>query len=175
MPQIPRRSFLTASFGSLTMVVPGTLRAAPLTRRPAPMPLSVSVDVNRLLALGLGSTAELIGSTMTAELQSGFADRLGGQRLVVRLTRLSLGAYVGGGGGGGGGGETDYLEGEALLIGPEGRTIARYPQLLALPSSSAGAWYRPDAEQRRIVMLARYYAQWLQKNDQIGRSRQLPR
>lgn len=137
------------------------------------------VDVDRLLALSLGPTAELVRSAMTAELQSVFAGRLGGQRLVVRLTGLSLGAYVGGGGGsggggtggggggggrGGGGGETDYLEGEALLLGPSGEILARYPQLLALPSSSGGAWYQPGNEQLRVVILARYYAQWLRRS-----------
>ena len=174
MTQTSRRSFLSALLVTLTGVVPAALSAAPLTGRAAPASSSVVVDVERLRALRVGPTAELIRAAMTAELRSMFADRLGGQRLVVRLTGLSLGAYVGGGGGGGGGagggggrggggGETDYLEGEALLIGPRGEVIARYPQLLALPSSIGGAWYQPDNEQRRIVILARYYAQWLRR------------
>lgn len=171
MTQISRRSFLIASLVGFSAVVPAALSAAPRVLRAAPASPSVVVDVHRLRALGLGPTAELIRSAMAAELHGVFADLLGGQKLVVHLTGLSLGAYVGGGGGGGGGtggggrggggGETDYLEGEALLLGADGEITARYPQLLALPSSAGGAWYQPDNERRRIVILARTYAQWL--------------
>ena len=174
MTRISRRSFLAASSAAVSAFVPAVSSAAPRVRGAGRAPSSVVVDVDRLLALGLGPTAELIRSTMTAELQAVFADRLGGQRLVVRLTGLTLSAYVGGGGGGGGsggggggrgggGGETDYLEGDALLLAPSGEIVARYPQLLALPSSTGGAGYQPDNEQRRIVILARYYAQWLRR------------
>ncbi|GJD98763.1 hypothetical protein [Methylobacterium isbiliense] len=175
MTRITRRSFLAASSAAASAFVPAASSAAPRVRGAGQAPSSVAVDVDRLLALGLGPTAELIRSAMTAELQTVFADRLGGQRLVVRLTGLTLSAYVGGGAGGsgggggggggrgGGGGDTDYLEGEALVLGPRGEIVARYPQLLALPSSTGGAWYQPDNEQRRIVILARYYAQWLRR------------
>jgi hypothetical protein len=107
---------------------------------------------------------------MQEEVSRVFADRVGGAgpRLVVRIIGVSLPAYVGGGGGdgsrlGGGGGSTDYLEGEALVVGARGEVLARYPQLLALPSSHGGAWYAPGNEQRRAVILSRYFAQWLRR------------
>jgi hypothetical protein len=132
---------------------------------------SIVVDVEPLRALGLGSFATLIRDAMSDEARRVFADRIGGPgpRLVVRVTGLSLRSYVGGGGGGGGsttsggGGSTDYLEGEALVVGARGEVLARYPQLLALPSSYGGAWYTPGNEQRRTEMLSRYFAQWLKR------------
>ena len=166
MTQISRRSFLVASLAALAPVIASSVSAALRVRGAGHPSSSIVVDVDRLRALGLGATAEL---------QSVLADRIGGRNLVVRITGLTLSAYAGGGGGGGGagggggggrgggGGETDYLEGEALLLGAGGEIVARHPQLLALPSSTGGAWYRPDNEQRRIVILARYYAQWLRR------------
>ena len=162
MNQFSRRSLLIGSLASLAAGVPAAVNAAPRERGTAQSPSSVVVDVDRLFALGAGPSAELVRSAVTAELRSLFADGLGGRRLVVRLTALSLSSYAGGGGRSGSG-DTDYLEGEALLLGPGGEILARYPQILALPASGGGAWYLPGNEQRRIVILARYYAQWLRR------------
>ena len=60
-------------------------------------------------------------------------------------------------------GENDYLEGEALILGPGGAVLARKPQLLPLPSSSGGAWYVEDGERRRAEIISRYYVQWLRR------------
>jgi hypothetical protein len=131
-------------------------------------PLSgVAVDVGRLRAIGLGPFADHLARALYVETQAAFADRIGrsGPRLVVRIDKLQLASYVGESGGGfqSSGTPSDYLEGEALLIGPRGEILASYPQLLALPASSGGAWYVPGGEQRRAEALAKYYAQWLRR------------
>ncbi|MFD0935735.1 hypothetical protein ACFQ12_11160, partial [Methylobacterium trifolii] len=70
----------------------------------------------------------------------------------------------GGRSGAGGGTQTDYLDGEALLVGPGGRVLGRHPQLTATPSSYGGAWYDPQSERRRITAIADIYAEWLARN-----------
>lgn len=129
---------------------------------------AVSVDVSRLRASGLGPFADHLGRALLAETRAAFADRLGvagGARLVVRIDRIQLASYVGESSGGlfSSGTPNDYLDGQALLIGRGGEVLAVYPQLLALPASSGGAWYVPGGEQRRAEALARTYAQWLRR------------
>lgn len=131
----------------------------------------VAVDVRPLAAYGRGPQAEALRADLTAALQRNLGDRIvrGGPTLVVRVSGLSLNPYAGsqggrsGGYGGGGGGETDYLDGEALLVGRDGAVLARHPQLSALPASSGGAWYDPASERRRVAALAEHYAAWLRR------------
>jgi hypothetical protein len=130
---------------------------------------SVAVDATPLYRQQHGPAADLVRDALQAELRQDFADRLGrgGPRLLVRLTGLSLNSYAGGEGGrffGGGATSTDYLEGEALVLGARGEILARYPQLSAVPASSGGAWYLPDAEARRVVALARHFGGWLKRS-----------
>lgn len=127
---------------------------------------SVAVDVAPLRALGLGAYADQVRAALQAELQRHFADRLarGGPRLVVRVDAISLRSYAGSGSRWGGSGlQNDYLEGEALVLGPRGEVLRRHPQLSALPSSSGGAWYLPDGEERRLAALAGHFAGWLRQ------------
>jgi hypothetical protein len=134
---------------------------------PAARYAGVTVDVARLRALGLGPTADVLGSNLQAAMRAAFADRTGpGPRLVVRITGLSLNAYTGSdrsGGSTGSGTNNDYLEGEALVVGSRGEILARHPQLLALPASFGGAWYTEGFDRRRLAVLADYYAQWLRR------------
>lgn len=127
---------------------------------------AIRVDVRPFLAKGGGAEAEALQADLLAALRRSFSDRLGGQgpALVVVVRSLSLTAYVGSEGRRfGGGGQTDYLDGEALLLGPRGEVIARHPQLSALPASSGGAWYDPESERRRVTAIAEHYAQWLRR------------
>jgi hypothetical protein len=55
------------------------------------------------------------------------------------------------------------VDGEALVVGPRGEILARYPQHNALvPHGSA--WYDPLNEQKRADAVARNYAQWLRRH-----------
>lgn len=129
----------------------------------------IRVDVAPLLALGGGTPAEALRSDLLDTLNTEFSDKLGGRGpvLVVRVKGLSMQPYTGGDGTGrngfGGGSQSDYLDGEAVLVGPRGEILARHPQLSALPASSGGAWYDPDSERRRIAAIAQHYAAWLRR------------
>ncbi|MCT4475349.1 hypothetical protein [Bosea spartocytisi] len=166
MDSISRRRFLAAMSATVASCVATAVNAA--THFPGTWSPSYSVDVERLRLLGQGPMADWLRASMTDELRTVFPANIAPRRLIVRLTSLTLSSYVGrgsrGGHGSGGGGDTDYLEGEALIIGARGEIISRYPQLLALPSSSGGAWYQPDSERARIANLARSYVYWLSRN-----------
>ncbi|HEX8166891.1 MAG TPA: hypothetical protein VF601_14045 [Beijerinckiaceae bacterium] len=164
MTGLSRRAFLgaavtlaaTPALAQAGSIVPGTRFS------------SVAVDVGPLHARRLGDYAEFVRRSLTSELQRAFADRLGGPgpRLVVVVTGVSLNPYVGGGAAprrGRGGGDSDYLEGEALVVGLRGEVLARHPQLSATPASQGGAWYDPASEQKRTAYLAWHYAQWLRR------------
>jgi hypothetical protein len=127
----------------------------------------LSVDVAPLHARGLGPYAEFIRAALLAEARRVFADRLarGGPRLVIRITGIQLSSYSGSDSGryGGGGTSSDYLEGEALIVGARGEILARYPQLSATPASAGGPWYDPASERRRAILLTQHYAAWLKR------------
>lgn len=156
-----RQFFIAASAVGISLAT--AVNAAP--QFPGSSSPSYSVDIDRLRSSGLGPVADWLRSAMTDELSNAFATGAAHRKLIVRLTSLTLSSYVGrgsrGGRGSGGGGDTDYLEGEILIVGARGEIVGRYPQLLALPSSSGGAWYQPDNERERIVNLARAYVYWL--------------
>lgn len=131
----------------------------------------IRVDVRPVLARGGGPQAEALRQDLLAALRASFADRIGagGPTLVVLVNSLSLNPIAGGAGGAGrsglgGGSQTDYLDGEALLVGRRGEILARHPQLSALPASSGGAWYDPASERRRVGAIAEHYAQWLRRS-----------
>jgi hypothetical protein len=160
MDRLSRRAVLIAA---------ALLPSAALAQAQPPLTFSsVSVDVSHLRAIGAGPFADIVQGAMTDELRRVFADRIarGGPRLVVRATGLFLTTLPEGGGGGrfrdsGGGGSssTDSMDGEALVVGPRGEILARYPQHNNL--IPRGAWYDPLNEQKRADAVARNYAQWL--------------
>ena len=151
----------------------GVLAAASIAARTpapagdAPRFSGIAVDVGPLRAKGLGPYADSVGTALQGELVRAFADRMGpGPRLVVRITAITLPSYVGGGYGrfGFGGTPNDYMDGEAVILGPRGQVLTRHPQLSALPSNSGGAWYGPGVEDRRLAALAAHYAGWLRRD-----------
>lgn len=129
----------------------------------------ITVDVRPLQVYARGPQTEVLRADLTEAMRRSFRDRIvrGAPTLVVRVSGLSLAAYGGSQGGDrssfGGSGTTDYLDGEALLVGRGGEILARHPQLSALPASSGGAWYDPASERRRVAALAEHYAQWLRR------------
>ncbi|WP_407068118.1 hypothetical protein [Methylobacterium crusticola] len=128
---------------------------------------AIRVDVGPLQAQGLDGFALQVRGDLQAALGRVFADRLGGPGpvLVVRVTGVSLNAYAGSDSrhGRGGGSNTDYLDGEALVLGRKGEVLLRRPQLSATPASYGGAWYDPASERRRTTVLAEHYAAWLKR------------
>ncbi len=166
MPSLSRRLFLLG-----VTAFTGTALAGPALAQFASAPAawqfsSVTVDVEPLHARGLGPYAEFIRSALLAETRRAFADRIGrgGPRLVVRVTGVHLSSFSGGGGDRHGGGiHSDSLDGEALVVGPRGEILARYPQLSATPAGSASAWYDPQSEKKRTLYLAQHYASWLRR------------
>lgn len=164
---------LVAALFAGTAALSGAAAARPARGMPrAAIDSPVVVDVSRLRALGLGPTADLVQSTIASELR-GHAPA--GTRLVIRVNALSMGFYAGGdsgGGGGGGGGTggsggggvgTDSMEGVGLIVGPGGEIRASYPIVLSLPTDSAGAYYLPDNEQRRVVVLSQNFVRWIER------------
>jgi hypothetical protein len=149
---LSRRSLL-AALASLPALPAAAQNAGPFS--------SVAVDVSYLRSLGAGPGADLVQAVMTQELRRLFADRIGGRgpRLVVRVTGLHVTAFPGRVGGFGA--SSDSIEGEALVVGPRGEILARYPQLAALPA--AGSVTDPASEPRRVAAVARVYAQWLRR------------
>ncbi len=138
---------------------------------------SITVDVGPLVALGLTPWAGLVKSTLEPELARLFAARLTpgdkrADRLVVRVSAVTLASWAGSSSGGGrwlsGGGDTDYMEGDAIIIGPDGAERARRRILLALSSDFSGAWYLPDIDTRRVIGLSRVFAQWV-RDQLVGR------
>lgn len=158
---------LSRSWGRLAgLVLCAVAGSAAADEFPATAQFSdIRVDVRPLLDKGAGVQAEALAADLTEALRRNFSDRIGGRgpRLVVVVSGLSLRPYVGSGTrpGLGGNFQTDYLEGEALLVGPEGQILGRHPQMTATPSSYGGAWYDPRSERRRLAAIADIYAQWL--------------
>lgn len=144
------------------------LPAAAAAQAPSPAFSDILVDIRPLRDKGLGPYADAVGTALRRELLTAFADRRGrGPRLVVRVDGVSLRSYAGPGAERGGGlsssVQNDYMEGEALVVAPNGGVLARYPQLSALPASSGGAWYLPDAEARRVDALSQHFAGWFRR------------
>jgi len=134
---------------------------------PTPVFSDVRVDVRPLMTGGGAPQAQALAADLTAALRQTFAGRLGGNgpKLVVVITGLSLRDYVGNGSRFGlGGTQSDYLEGDALLVGRRGEILGRHHQLTATPSSYGGAWYDPASERRRLAVVADIYAQWLARD-----------
>lgn len=140
----------------------------PLKAAPAGGYSHVAVDTSALEAQGLGYAARYLGQALRDQLQRQFAGQLGhrgGPAIVVRLSGLSLPAYVGPGGDyggrfGGGGGNSDFLEGDTLIVGRNGSLLGSHHILANIPSSSAGAWYDPEIDKKRLVAISSAYAGW---------------
>ena len=156
-------SLLVALVAALsTLTAPADARS-----RRAPAQPAIVVDVSALRAKGLPVEAEIIQATIAREIaQNGPRGRV-----YVRITGLSLSAFVGGMGGGGGrrggmgggGSSTDYLEGDFQVLGPRGEVLAGQPLLVTAPASSGGAWYLQGVDRMRIEAISRNFAGWVRQ------------
>ena len=66
-------------------------------------------------------------------------------------------------GGGGGGNTSDSFDSIATVVAPGNRVIATYPVLSTISAASAGPWYLPDIDQRRIDGLIKNNAAWIKR------------
>ncbi len=158
----PSRRTLLAGFGALALVSCATTGETSGTSFS-----SISIDVSILRQKGVGPWADIIAAAAQRETANTFAGRRSprGPKLVIRFTGLQMSSYTGGGGmnalGESDDQYNDYIEGEAVIIGSRGEILRTLPQLHALPSSAAGAWYDPDNERLRVAGLARNFVQWI--------------
>lgn len=132
-------------------------------RTTSPVAISaIRIDTSPLAAKGQSATAAQIKPMLERELASlRTADGRRGATLQVTVTGLYLTSYAGGQAVTLG---NDTLESDARLIGADGRELARYPILAIMAPSYGGAWYRPDADQRRIEALVASNAQWIRRS-----------
>lgn len=120
----------------------------------------VRVDTGPLAAKGQSATAAAIKPMLERELAGLRRAARHGATLQVTVTGLYLASYAGGQSATLG---NDTLESEAVLVGPDGREIARYPIMSIMAPSFSGAWYLPDINQRRIDALVANNAQWIRR------------
>lgn len=166
---IARRQFLAiclAGTAALALAVPAA-EAQPSVIG------AIRVDVSALESQGWGGHALAIKLGMERELAAALgADyrRGRGTTLVVTVRGVFLNSYAGGGGGGGGrwggggGGNTsDSFDSVATLVAPGNRVIATYPVLSTVSAFSAGPWYLPDIDQRRLDGLIKHNAAWIKR------------
>lgn len=162
-----RRQFLSASLAA------GAVGAASIVATPA-RAQGLTIGTVQIAFAPTVQTAwgEQTG-LVAAEIQHTLATILGpslqrgtSNRLVINITSLWLGAYAGGGGGGkptDGGGSGDFLESTVSVYDRAGTQLASWPIRSTESSSSGGAWYRPDVDQRRLQALACNNAGWIKR------------
>jgi hypothetical protein len=146
----------------LTGLAAAALAGCQTTAQTAP-PVAIGaihVDTAPLAAKGASATAAQIKPMLERELASLRTASRGGATLQVSVTGLYLTSYAGGAAATLG---NDTLESVAVLIGADGREIARYPILAIMSPSFGGAWYRPDVNQRRVEALVGSNAQWIRR------------
>jgi hypothetical protein len=147
----------------VALLAGATLAAASSPLLAAPSPGRVSVDVSRLTAQGLGPNAARIKLAMERELAGALPGLRDGNSLVVTVRGINMTSYSGGGGTIGGGTANDGMDSVATVIGRDGRVVATYPVLSSSSATSAGPWYAPDIDARRIDSLVRTNAGWIRR------------
>ncbi len=159
-----RRAFLTASLAASALAVFPQIAAAQPTAIGG-----IRVLVSPLVQEGWGYHVPAIKAGLERELTEAFgpALRRGGPLLVVSVESIWFSSFAGGGGGlygGTGGANNDTLTSDVTLIGPGNRVIAAFPGIRAtMDAGMAGAWYRPDIDQRRLAQLLRANAAWIKR------------
>jgi hypothetical protein len=157
-----RRALLAAA----ALLLVGKAAVVPALAQTAGPYGRIIVDVAPLEAKGMGSFARVVQAAVEAAAAKSFAGAVtpgagGLPTLIIQVSGVSLSAYVGGGGFrlNDGGAPNDYMEGR-LITRMGGKTLTTLPMLSALPSTSGGAWYAPDNDQRRLLALAEHFTWW---------------
>ncbi len=128
---------------------------------------AIQVDASALGNPASSLLAREIKATMEPGLRNNFASNLRGgnrnsPRLVVRITAVTIQSIPEFARGANGGYSSDFMEGEALVVGRGGVILQRFPMLAAL-NNNVGGWYLPDYEKRKIQALSNHYAWWLKR------------
>ncbi|AZO76268.1 MULTISPECIES: hypothetical protein [unclassified Bosea (in: a-proteobacteria)] len=151
-----RRAFLTGS----AALAAGGLASLPALAQGIAIG-GIRVDARRLGPQGWGENAPRIARAMEQELARQLAPlrQRGGPTLYVTVQGLWLTGSAGTGGAGDAG-DNDNMDSLAEVI-DRGRVLFSRDVRSHLLSSSGGAWYRPDVDQRRVVALLENNAQWI--------------
>lgn len=142
--------------------------AQPVNDRGAPVPAagyaSVTVDTSALGASLYGPTGERLRSMMTEAMKGRFdiTDDAGAPHLVVRITGIVLPTNFGLDRQSDDAGlkTTDRLDGETLIVAPDGALLNRYPVTATSPSSLANGESGVEPDFRRLGELVDSYAGW---------------
>jgi len=153
-----RRAFLTGS----AALAAGGLVSLPVFAQTVSIG-AISVDARLLGPQGWGENAPRIARAMELELARQLAPlrRRGDPTLHVTLQGLWLAASVGGGSPGEGA-SNDNMDSVAEVV-DRGRVLFSREIRSMLLSSSGGAWYRQDVDQRRVAALLENNAQWIKR------------
>jgi len=153
-----RRAFLTGS----AVLAAGGLVSFPALAQAVSIG-AIKVDARLLGPQGWGENAPRIARAMEQELARQLAPlrQRGGPTLHVTLQGLWLAASVGGGSAGEGA-SNDNMDSLAEVV-DRGRVLFSREIRSMLLSSSGGAWYRQDVDQRRVAALLENNAQWIKR------------
>lgn len=151
-----RRAFLSGSAAVLAGAAALLSPAGKALAQSGQRVRRIVVDTRPLEGRGGRGAAAIVGARLRESLNREFAGRLGaGPDLVVRVHTVLLGTMPMGGGDGFAGPSSDYMEVDFAIGG------RREPLLVTLSSDSAGVWYLPDNEPRRLRALADSAASWI--------------
>ena len=116
---------------------------------------SVAVDTSRIASKGHRHLAGALKPMLAGELSKALGPRLGrsGGVLTVRVTKIDLGIF--GGQDAGQGQINDEIQGVVIVPGR-----GAIPIRVVLPPDTGGAWYAPNADERRVFRLIEAFAQW---------------
>jgi hypothetical protein len=153
-----RRAFLT---GSAALAAGGLVSLPALAQGIAIG--GIRVDARLLGPQGWGENAPRIARAMERELARQLAPlrQRGGPTLHVTLQGLWLAPAVGGGSPGDSD-SNDNMDSLAEVV-DRGRPLFSRQIRSMMPSSSGGAWYRQDIDQRRVLALLENNAQWIRR------------
>lgn len=165
--RLTRRAAAAGLFALMATGMPAS--AAPPRLR------SVAIDVRPLAAKGVRNFAARVSAIALPIARAEFAadlvpDDRRAPRLVIEISEIRMAAYGGGGGrsfGDAGGGRDealDWITGAGVLIGPDGRILARHPVTASRSASEGGAWFLvEESERRRLDNLCQSLAGWIRR------------
>ena len=122
---------------------------------------AVRVEAGPLLRQSWGARAEAIRSGLERAIQGHLGGLTrGGPTVAVTIRSIQLSSYAGGDDDDGPGGNTDYFESDVRVLSGN-RVLSSFPVMSAIAAGSAGPWFLPDIDDRRIAALISNNASWI--------------